>query len=131
MGQRVRVFLTVIMGLLAFTLQGCATSGLPLSWYEKTAAHSLNPKTHQRLASAYHKEAATLRKRAAYHTAMAEKVRANPSWSGPRERDEWLAHCEYLSKKYLEAAEAAEALAEEHEGHAEGLEGLQELLKGW
>ena len=126
MQRRLPVVVGVSGILLATALQGCAT-GLPLSWSEKTATHSLNPKTHERLAAAYRKEAAQLRKRAAFHQTMAEKVRANPSWSGPRERDEWLAHCEYLSKKYLEAAEAADELVEEHEGHAEGLEGLREL----
>lgn len=120
----------LISGLISvLALQGCATV-LPRSWLEWKAERSLSPGDHRRLAAAYHKEAATLRKRAAYHATMAEKVRTNPSWSGPRERDEWLAHCEYLSKKYLEAAEAADELAEEHEGHGEALEGLRELQKG-
>lgn len=114
--------------LLASALHGCSAV-LPRSWSEKVAAHSVNPKTHQRLAAACRKEAAQLRKRAAFHQAMAEQVRANPSWSGPRERDEWLSHCEHLSKKYLEAAEASDALAEEHEGHAEVLEGVRELRR--
>lgn len=121
--------MVLALGLVATPLlQGCATV-FPRSWLEWKAERSLSPGGHRRLAAAYHKEAATLRKRAAYHTAMAEKVRVNPSWSGPRERDEWLAHCEYLSKKYLEAAEAAAALAEEHEGHGDALEGLRELQK--
>jgi len=67
--------------------------------------------------------------RAAFHTAMAERVLGNPSWSSPREREEWLVHCAYLSQKYLEAAEASEALAEEHEGHADVLEGVRELQR--
>lgn len=130
MKRRLRLFLGVSGVTLALALQGCAT-GLPLAWYEKTAEHSVNPRAHHRLAAAYRREASQLRKRAAFHAAMAEKVRANPSWSGPHGRDEWIAHCEALSKKYLEAAEASEALAEEHEGHVEALQGFQQLRKDW
>jgi len=125
-----RIILTASGILLVWALQGCATSRLlPLSWQEEAAARSVNPKTHARLAAAYRKEAVQLRKRAAFHTAMAERVRTNPSWSGPQEREAWLAHCALLSQKYLEAAEASEALAEEHEGHADVLEGMRELQR--
>ncbi|MBI3996443.1 MAG: hypothetical protein HY352_02165 [Candidatus Omnitrophica bacterium] len=129
--MKVRTAIFLIAGVVGFTLllQGCATT-LPLWWYQKTADYSLNPRAHQRLAAAYRREAAQLRKRAAFHQTMAEKVRENLSWSGPQERDVWLAHCEALVKKYQEAAEASNALAEEHEGHVEVLEGLRELRKG-
>jgi hypothetical protein len=58
---------------------------------------------------------------------MLFRVGKDPSWSSPRERESWMAHCEFLIKKYSEAAEAADALAEEHEAHAQGLEGLKDI----
>lgn len=67
------------------------------------------------MAAVYEKDAARLRKRAAYHTAMLERMRTYPTDGTLRDRESWIAHCEYLIKKYTEAAEAAEKMAKAHQ----------------
>ena len=101
----------------ALLLQGCAT-GLSLPALRGQPGQASSQGEHERFAATYRKDAAQLRKRAAYHTTMLERMRTYPTDGTLRDRESWIAHCEYLIKKYTEAAEAADAMATAHQQDA-------------
>lgn len=115
--MKIKTTIPLIAGLAVFALllQGCATGLSFPSLRRWGRGHSYIQQGHDRLAAIYRTDAARLRKRAAFHTEMAERMRTYSADGTLRERESWIAHCQYLTKKYTEAAEAAEEMAKAHE----------------